>query len=183
MMLCLDLGTKTGWAARTPTGVVTSGVVDFAYNSRYEGGGMRFLKFQGWLNQVHYAAPVTRVVFEEVKQRAASVAAGHVYGGFLGHLTSWCEANQIPYQGVPVATIKKTLTNDGGASKDTVKTWVRSLGFSPKDDNEADALAILFWLEKYEAARTVGVRPAPDSKPRRRIQVEPVRLARRPMPK
>ena len=60
-------------------------------------------------------------------------------------LTAWCEANRIPYQGVPVGTIKRHITGKGNADKQAVIDAVRKLGFAPADDNEADALALLNW--------------------------------------
>ncbi len=47
------------------------------------------------------------------------------------------------YQGVGVGTIKRFIAGKGNASKLEVMESVRGLGFSPVDDNEADALAIL----------------------------------------
>ena len=82
--------------------------------------------------------------FEEVR-RHAGVDAAHAYGGFMGHLTAWCESHNIPYQGVPVGTIKKHATGKGNAGKDEMILAVRQRGHSPGDDNEADALAILHW--------------------------------------
>ena len=63
----------------------------------------------------------------------------------MGHLTAWCEHHNIPYQGVPVGTIKKHATGKGNAGKDGMIASVRKRGHSPVDDNEADALALLHW--------------------------------------
>lgn len=60
-------------------------------------------------------------------------------------LTAWCEHHNIPYQGVPVGTIKKHATGKGNAGKDEMITSVRERGHTPVDDNEADALALLHW--------------------------------------
>jgi Holliday junction resolvasome RuvABC endonuclease subunit len=84
------------------------------------------------------------VYFEEVR-RHVGVDAAHAYGGFLAHLTAWCEHHQIPYQGVPVGTIKKHATGKGNADKAAMMAAVRAKGFLPADDNEADALALLLW--------------------------------------
>ena len=111
---------------------------------------MRFLRFQRWLTELSRAAApsvglaIDQVVFEEVR-RHAGVDAAHAYGGFLGQLGSFCEHHHIPYQGVPVGTIKRFITGKGNASKEAVITAVRALGHSPVDDNEADALALLHW--------------------------------------
>ena len=69
----------------------------------------------------------------------------HAFGGYLAHLTAWAEANRIPYQGVPVGTIKRHATGKGNADKASVIAAVKALGFAPADDNEADALALLHW--------------------------------------
>jgi Holliday junction resolvasome RuvABC endonuclease subunit len=113
--------------------------------SRYEGGGMRYLRFESWLNELaRRAGQIETVHFEEVRRHAGTDAA-HIYGGFLAHLSSWCEAEMIGYQGVPVGTIKRFIAGKGNADKQAVMSAVRARGFSPADDNEADALAILLW--------------------------------------
>ena len=144
-LLALDLGTTTGWAVRDREGVVTSGTVTFR-PGRFEGGGMRFLRFAHWLNELHAVmAGVDAVYFEEVR-RHAGVDAAQVYGGFLGQLTAWCEQRGTPYQGVPVGTIKKHATGKGNADKAAMVIAMQRAGFAPADDNEADALALLNWV-------------------------------------
>ena len=136
-ILAIDLGTTTGWALKNEYGI-TSGSMSFK-PSRFEGGGMRYLHFQRWLGEL---PQVSLVYFEEVR-RHLGVDAAHAYGGFLGTLTSWCEMKQIPYQGIPVGTIKRFITGRGNASKLEVIERVKALGHSPTDDNEADALALI----------------------------------------
>ena len=146
-ILALDLGTTTGWALRTRDGAVTSGTQSFR-PQRFEGGGMRFLRFKRWLTELKaHADGIDSLHFEEVR-RHVSTDAAHAYGGFLATLTSWCEHHQIPYQGVPVGTIKKHATGKGNASKDEMITAMRRLGHVPTDDNEADALALLHWASQ-----------------------------------
>ena len=146
-ILCLDLGTTTGWAATSGgTGVITSGVCSFK-PGRYEGGGMRYLRFVGWLNSL--AEPQVNalpdlVFYEEVRRHAATDAA-HVYGGLLATLTQWCEYRSIPYQGIPVGTIKKHATGRGNANKRLMMIAAQEKGHNPQDDNEADALCLLYY--------------------------------------
>lgn len=141
-ILALDLGTTTGWAMRTADGRITSGTASFK-PGRYEGGGMRYLRFRRWLTELKAAADgIAEVHFEEVR-RHAGVDAAHAYGGFLATLTAWCEHHQIPYSGVPVATIKKHATGRGNADKAAMLDAARGMGYEPADDNEADALALL----------------------------------------
>ena len=144
VVLAIDLGTATGWAIRTLEGQITHGVAGFR-PGRYEGGGMRYLRFKRWLSELRtLATEIHSVYFEEVR-RHVGVDAAHVYGGLLATLTTWCEHHNIPYQGVPVGTIKRHATGKGNASKTAVSDAMRALGHAVKDDNEADALALLLW--------------------------------------
>ncbi len=143
-ILALDLGTHTGWALRPRDGGIASGTQHFTA-SRFEGGGMRFLRFKHWLTEVKQTVGnLDAVYFEEVR-RHVGVDAAHAYGGFLAHLTAWCEHHGIPYQGVPVGTIKRFITGKGNADKDAVIAAVKARSHTPEDDNEADALALLLW--------------------------------------
>ena len=142
-ILALDLGTQTGWALASRDGSITSGSQSFK-PQRFEGGGMRFLRFKRWLADIKQCNDgIDQVVFEEVR-RHVGVDAAHAYGGFMGQLTAWCEHHQIPYQGIPVGTIKKHATGKGNASKDEMVASVRARGHNPADDNEADAIALLY---------------------------------------
>ena len=148
-LLALDLGTTTGWALLARDGSITSGSASFK-PQRFEGGGMRFLRFKRWLTEIKQSADgIDAVYFEEVR-RHLGVDAAHAYGGFMAHLTAWCEHHQIPYQGIPVGTIKKHATGKGNASKDEMIAAVRNLGHTPADDNEADALALLDYARSLE---------------------------------
>jgi len=137
-ILALDLATTTGWALYA-SGRIVSGSTCFKA-SRYEGGGMRFLRFRREF--LHNFRSVREVWFEEVR-RHEGVDAAHVYGGLLATLTAWCEEHSIPYCGVPVGSIKKHITGKGNANKQLVIAAIKAKGFNPADDNEADALAIL----------------------------------------
>ena len=148
-ILALDLGTQTGWALRTRDRCITSGSESFR-PQRFEGGGMRYLRFRGWLTELKATADGLDAVFFEEVRRHAGVDAAHAYGGFLATLTAWCEHHQIPYQGVPVGTIKKHATGQGNAGKEAVMAAVRARGHAPADHNEADALALCMGHETQE---------------------------------
>ncbi len=152
-VLALDLGTTTGWALRPRDGNTAHGFVSFK-TQRFEGGGMRYLRFKRWLSDMKtLAGEIHAVYFEEIR-RHAGVDAAHVYGGLMATLTTWCEHHNIPYQGVPVGTIKKHATGKGNASKDEVITAMRAMGHAVTDDNEADALAILHWAIDTQGENT-----------------------------
>ena len=165
VILALDLGTTTGWALRSANGPVAHGFVSFK-SQRFEGGGMRYLRFGRWLtDMLTLIAPKTgtqanltgigAVYFEEVR-RHLGVDAAHVYGGLLATLTAWCEHHQIPYQGVPVGTIKRHATGKGNAGKADVIAAMKALGHPVTDDNEADALALLHWALAQGADPAMG---------------------------
>ena len=142
-ILALDLGTTTGWASAVG-GILHSGTTSFR-TSRYDGGGMRFLRFQSWLDELaRDGAMPAALYFEEVRRHLGTDAA-HLYGGFLATLTAWCEREGVAYQGVPVGTIKRYATGRGNAGKQDIVAAMRSRGFRPADDNEADAIALLLW--------------------------------------
>ena len=143
-LLALDLATTTGWALRSADGQILSATVSFR-PSRYDGGGVRYLRFRAWLDSMAQDAGRIGGIYHEEIRRHLSTDAAHVHGGLLATLTAWCEQNSIPYQGVPVGTIKRFIAGKGNADKATVIAAVRGRGFTPTDDNEADALAILLW--------------------------------------
>ena len=148
-LLALDLGTTTGWAMAPPDGGIVSGTVSFR-PSRYDGGGIRYLRFRVWLDSVAEDADRIGAVYYEEVRRHLSTDAAHVHGGLLATLTAWCEQRAIAYQGVPVGTIKRHVTGKGNADKAAVVAAIRARGFNPTDDNEADALAILLWATETQ---------------------------------
>jgi crossover junction endodeoxyribonuclease RuvC len=142
-ILALDFGTKLGWAVRTEQGGIYSGWLDLS-NKRYEGGGMRFLKFETFLAEQHVqCGGIGALYFEEVR-RHLGVSAAHIYGGFLAVASKFCEQRTIPYAGVPVQTIKKHATGKGNTKKEDVIAAMQAKGHDVKDDNQADALALLY---------------------------------------
>ena len=143
-ILCLDLGHRAGWALQSADGIITSGTAEFRQD-RWQGGGIKFLRFKIWLTEIKNCAGGVDLVVYEAVRRHAGVDASHAFGGWLAILTSWCEHHGIAYEGVPVGTIKRHIAGKGNADKAAVIAAVKALGFAPADDNEADALALLDW--------------------------------------
>ncbi len=147
-ILAIDLGLTTGWALHQGDGVITSGTANF-HTSRWQGGGIRFLRFKAWLTEIKsHAGGIDMIAYEQVR-RHAGTDASHAYGGWLAILTAWCEHHQIPYEAVPVGTIKRHATGKGNASKEAIIAAMCERGFNPVDDNEADALALLGWAQDH----------------------------------
>ena len=53
-ILALDLRTTTGWALCAPEGQIAHGFVSFK-SQRFEGGGIRYLRFRHWLTEMKAA--------------------------------------------------------------------------------------------------------------------------------
>ena len=165
-LLALDLGQNLGWAL-WHNGVVTSGSTDLSKsrNKRFEGPGMKFVRFSRMLSE--FPRP-TILSFEEVRRHLGTDAA-HAYGGYLSHLTAFCDAQEppIPYEGFPVPTIKKRATGSGNAPKEAmIAACAALLNKTPIDDNEADALWILVLMCEAASVRwPTGPVAEPPQKP------------------
>lgn len=156
-ILALDLGTSCGYAIHSPIlGAPVYGTFDLK-SRRFEGGGMRYLRFVEKLREVHAANPLGQIVYEEVR-RHMSTDAAHVYGGLMGVLTAFCEDQKIPYMSYPVSHIKKFITGKGNAKKPVVMEALENRGFPVKNDDEADALALLLLrLSELKSVKKVSL--------------------------
>jgi hypothetical protein len=151
-VLAQDLGTATGWTFNPNIGVIVSGTWDL-YPRKDETEGERHKKFQYALAEFRDEHCVgsenwlqgakLEVVYEDVRRHAGTIAA-HVYGGLLATLKMWCIEKGVTCTGVGVGQIKKFWTGKGNATKEQMIDEARARGFDPIDDNEADALALLF---------------------------------------
>jgi hypothetical protein len=160
-ILAIDIGTTTGWARSSRAGIVASGSESFAPR-RMEAAGQRWLKFRAFLNEQRNAGgEIHAVYYEDVKQHAGTLAA-HVYGGFLACLEMWCAANNVRLEPVGVGVVKKHWTGKGNADKAAMCETARARGFRPKDNNEADALAILSLAQHLEGVTAPVAQPQAD---------------------
>lgn len=146
-ILCLDLFTSCGWALRDRHGCVYHGAQSFQPR-RFDGGGMRFVRFAVWLEELR-SFGVDICYYEEVR-RHKGVDAAHIYGGFQAQLTAWCEQQKtaVAYEGVPPGTWKKACGLKGNCSKKDVLAWARQQGYLVESYDEADALGILEWAKQ-----------------------------------
>jgi len=134
-ILAIDLGTKLGWAL-CRGGEITSGACNLNINDSKCG---RFNNFNKFLQQHD---DIDLVYYEYVRRHTTTKAA-HVYGGFQTLLWMFCDHVGVPCRILEIGTIKKHWTGSGNAKKPVMIQEAIRRGFNPKDDNEADALAIL----------------------------------------
>ncbi len=136
IILAIDPGTKCGYA-KSP---LESGVWDLSPR-RHEGGGMRFIRLRNYLRRA--CDGIDMLVYEEVHGHKGTYAA-QIYGGIIAIIQEYCEAKEIPYQGVTVGAIKKFATGKGNSNKEAIVAAARRKwpAHNILDDNQADAL----WL-------------------------------------
>ena len=91
---------------------------------------MRYLRFTNWLTELdQLSGPIAAIWYEEVRRHVGTDAA-HVYGGLMATLTAWAELRGVPYEGVPVGTIKRHATGKGNAGKAAMIAAARARGFT-----------------------------------------------------
>lgn len=149
MILALDLGTVTGFAYKE-NGKIISGTWDF---SKVKHAGYKYVALHSEISYLLSTKTDLACVSFELVMRHAGTGAAHAYGGFMSQVQSACflHDKNLPLVGRQVKTIKKHWTGNGNASKLQMIEEARRRGFSPKDDNEADALALLHLvLEEYQ---------------------------------
>jgi len=138
--LAIDLGSSTGFAI-FKDGTIISGVKKLQHSKH--ASGLRFLDFRNWLIETIKTHGINEIYYERVYRHLGTDAA-HVYGGFMYVLAAVCEEFSVKCAGIPVTTIKKLAAGKGNATKEDMISFARANGFNPANDDEADALAILF---------------------------------------
>lgn len=150
-VLALDLATRCGWAYAMRDGKQRSGTELFK-PGRLDHNGQRWAQMRAWLSEVAREMGEIHVVYYEDVKRHVSNLSARVYFGYLAILEAWCAANNVRLVGVGVGTIKKHFTGFGNATKEDMIAEAKRRGFKVIDDNHADALAILSYGVKREAA-------------------------------
>lgn len=157
-LLALDLATVTGWAFWRPGADVRSGVCKLPRTGEDVG---RFLcAFEDWLKPFLELERPARVVFE-----APILTAGKTDINTARKLMSLAAFTEVvcrrsgirQYFEVNNATVRKHFVGVGRARdrrtlKDLTLDACRARGWDPRDDNAADALAVLDY-----AAATLGL--------------------------
>lgn len=140
-VLALDLGLKTGYAIAENGKITKSGV--WKLHGKQLGSFIN--NFRDQLSNLHLDESYT-IYYEDVVAHKGTRAA-HIYGALkftlLARAIRYNMHEQVHPVGVKV--IKKFITGNGNATKYDVIGAVRSQGFNPQDDNEADAIALAMY--------------------------------------
>lgn len=149
-LLAITLGLQTGWAVHERNGTIKFDCKPFR-SSEYEGEGMKFVRFRYWLDEISKKyGSFDAVVFADI-QHHSSMQSAIVYGGFLGHLTGWCDWRQIPYIGASMADVHKLVTGGDGIDQQSLIDALRRKGFINVSRDTVGALAVLDWALHYKA--------------------------------
>jgi Holliday junction resolvasome RuvABC endonuclease subunit len=109
------------------------------------------VRFRGQLVELLKSVDVDVIFYEEVRRHVGADAA-RVYGALFGVVTALAEEHMIPYEGIPVGTIKKAWTGKGNASKGVMLAECALRGYRVKDDNECDAIALAHFAHARDGA-------------------------------
>ena len=146
-ILALDCATKTGWACLRD-GHIESGMQDFTKRRGESMGmnnGVMFYRFRGWLNNTFKDSGLDIIVYEQAHHRGG--AATEICVNLTGRAQEFAAEIGAEYMAVHTASIKKFITGHGKADKELIKDWfVRKIGRPPVDDNESDAMALLYFV-------------------------------------
>jgi Holliday junction resolvasome RuvABC endonuclease subunit len=145
-ILAFDFGCKTGWASKRDDRI-ESGIQTFELG-RGESPGMRFLRFNVWLEAMIRLVQPELCVYEQAHHRGGY--ATELLVGMATRLQERCATSSIEYMPVHTGMLKKWATGKGSSDKERMKLAAqKKFSKIPEDDNEADALLLLAYaMEK-----------------------------------
>jgi Holliday junction resolvasome RuvABC endonuclease subunit len=152
-ILAIDPASHVGWCYHDGTCII-HGVWDCTVK-RDESDGMRLIRFKTKLEEFATLG-LDLIVFEAVRHANPKMIRGVITQSEIqGILKCWCNEKGIQYCGLSPSEIKKHISGKGNANKVLVMESVNEkYGLSIKDDNEADAIAIMsFALHNYSTGK------------------------------
>jgi len=111
---------------------------------------MLFLRFNKWLGDMYALTAdgkIDLIIYEQAHHRGG--AATEIAVGLTTRVQEFAEKIRAECASVHTATLKKYITGNGRASKQDMMNWfAETVGREPVDDNEADAMALLYYAAK-----------------------------------
>jgi len=141
-VLALDLATATGWALSRPGCPLEYGTRTFKSQTQQIHKGRMWKEVIAFLKSKNEIGDPITHVFHEQPAKFENWHSTVILHGQVAIVQLWCALKGIPCQDVPIGTIKKHATDKGNASKSDMIAAVQASGYDPKDDNQADAIAI-----------------------------------------
>jgi Holliday junction resolvasome RuvABC endonuclease subunit len=139
-ILALDIATNTGWKTST-----SSGTWNFKPN-RGESEGMRVVRFKAKVREMIDLEQISLISYE--RPAGMHKSSIMVESEMIGVLKDLCIEKSVELACYSASEIKKFATNKGNAKKDEMIKSAIELGFTPKDDNEADAIHLYRLTQK-----------------------------------
>lgn len=140
-VLALDLATRTGWALME-NGHLESGVAIFDVR-RGESPGMRYIRFRRWIGDMGVRANL--IVYEQTITTGPGSIAREIATGLATRVQEFCADRKLDHQAVWASTLKKWTTGKGNAKKEQMLAAVCNRWKVVSDDNEGDAIALLYY--------------------------------------
>lgn len=145
MILALDISLSTGYAYRQDGNII---VGTRCFRDLSKDNAVRGRRFRQWLAELMTEIDPSQLVIE----RPVYFAGGRGGATTLLHGLAWEAHRAAELRGIPrfdhaPISIKKFITGSGRASKSDVMRSVLDRGIHIKNDNEADAVALLLLQE------------------------------------
>jgi len=137
-ILCLDLGTTTGFAFHSE-GNVSHGIKKFPKDL-----GERLHEFYDWLHTLRPDQVIYEKLFNAPGRSALTLNAMTGVVILVAMQRGWEISSVSPM------TIKKAVTGTGRASKKDMVEYIQKRYPEVTDHNEADALGIWLWYSEAE---------------------------------
>jgi hypothetical protein len=159
VLLALDLASTVGWCVGAPDAPPRYGSVKLAGQAR----AARYAALLDWLDDAQGTFGFADLVCEAplVSGDFAGRDAALLALGFAAHVELWAWDNGVRQRdSVVVGTARKGVLGRGsfarGTAKAVVLDWARREGFSPPDDNAADALLLWHYATGYRKQREMA---------------------------
>lgn len=151
-VLTLDIASATGWACWEGPGRLRYGTYRLPAGGRM---GRRLRAYGFWLDGMLSVTPVERLVYEapllrSVGENQTSIQTAQLLMGLVAVTCLVAEGRDIAIvEPANNQTVRAHFLGSARGRRDELKRrcidMCRAYGWSPKDDNCADALAILHW--------------------------------------
>lgn len=135
-ILAIDPASTSGWASHDGT---------FHRQGTFVVSGSRpekFVSFETAIADLVADLRPVLIVFE-TQDNARGAHVRRLLGGFAAIIELVAERSGVACLGYSPSAIKKAIAGKGTADKQAVIAAVRERGHYPRDDNEADAIALL----------------------------------------
>jgi Holliday junction resolvasome RuvABC endonuclease subunit len=149
LILALDISLNTGYAMGAGENITFGSRCFRNYSSDC---AMLARAFGSWLSKTIEENEFTSVAIERPFFSPKTAKSGYLLNGLSWEAHKVAHYHDLPRADYSPMTVKKFITGKGNSKKPEVMAAVRALGYKIRDDNQADAVAILLLHERNLAA-------------------------------